>query len=488
MSSEPRPNPSAPSEESLPTLEPVQEPNRLVRWLRLCFGLHEPVDHVAYAASGFGLMLLKYVVEAVVVFLATGSFFSPLSFLVPSFATRQEIYQQLPSWLMVAGFVWTLPFQWIAVSMSIRRSVHRGGSPWTGLWVLVPLLNYIPMLFWCLPGRRHFLIPPAEAHKLATSITTWRTDVLAIAVGVATFLLTLGASVYGLREYGSVLFLATPLLVGATSAYISNTKHSRSVGASISIATLSLLVCGLVLLTFAMEGGFCIIMAAPIFLAEGVLGALIGHLVARCGASRSEEVLGVIFVLPMLAFGESFQPPPPPPLREVVSIVEIAAPPEVVWRNVVSFPELAPPDEWFFRAGIACPERARIVGHGVGATRYCEFSTGTFVEPIRVWDEPRRLAFDVTAQPQTMRELNPWGDIHPPHLDFVLISRRGEFRLIPLPNGRTRLEGRTWYEFDMGPRTYWALWGDYFIHRIHLRVLNHIRGLSEADQIIPPQT
>ena len=78
-------------------------------------------------------------------------------------------------------------------------------------------------------------------------------------------------------------------------------------------------------------------------------------------------------------------------------------------------------------------------------------------------------------------ELNPWGDIHPPHLDFVLISRRGEFRLIPLPNGRTRLEGRTWYEFDMGPRTYWSLWGDYFIHRIHLRVLEHIRRICESE-------
>ncbi len=486
MSSEPRPDQSATSEKSLPTLEAEHPPNRLVRWLRLWFGLHEPVDHVAYAASGFGLMVLKYAVEAAVVFLATGRFFSPLSFLVPSFATREVVYRDLPSWLMVVGFVWTLPFQWIAVSMSIRRSVHRGGSPWTGLWVLVPVLNYIPMLFWCLPGRRHFLIPPAEARKLATSTATWRTDLLAIAVGVAIFVLTLGASAYGLREYGGVLFFATPLLVGAVSAYISNAKHSRGVGVSIGIATLTLLTCGMVLLMFALEGAFCILMAAPIFLVEGILGALIGHLIACCGASRSEDWSGVIFVLPVLAFGESFQSPPP--LREVVSIVEIAAPPEVVWRNVVSFPDLAPPREWFFRAGIACPERARIEGHGVGATRYCEFSTGSFVEPIRVWDEPRRLAFDVTAQPPTMRELNPWGDIHPPHLDFVLISRRGEFRLIPLPNGGTRLEGRTWYEFDMGPRSYWALWGDYFIHRIHLRVLDHIRDLSEADEAQPPQT
>lgn len=484
MTPESRSDPSAPSEETLPTLE--REPGRLVRWLRLWFGLQEPVDHIAYAASGFGLMLLKYATEVLVVFLATGKFFSPLSFLVPSISTRQEIYQLLPTWLMVVGFVWTLPFQWIAVSMSVRRSVQRGGSPWTGLWVLVPLLNYFVMAHLCFPGRRHALMPTAKSRRLAASAATWRTDLFAIAVGVAIFLLTLGASVYGANEYGAVLFLATPLLIGAVSAYISNAQHSRGVGVSIGVATMSLLVCGLVLMAFALEGGLCIMMAAPIFIGEGVLGALIGVLVARCGKSQTTDVLGVIFMLPVLAFGESFQAPPP--VREVVSVVEIDAPPEVVWQNVVSFPELAPPREWFFRAGIACPTRARIEGRGVGATRYCEFTTGSFVEPIRVWDEPRRLAFDVTSQPPTMRELNPWGDIHPPHLDFVLVSQRGEFRLIPLANGGTRLEGRTWYHFDMGPRSYWAVWGDYFIHRIHLRVLDHIRDLSETDLNAPSQT
>jgi hypothetical protein len=32
----------------------------------------------------------------------------------------------------------------------------------------------------------------------------------------------------------------------------------------------------------------------------------------------------------------------------------------------------------------------------------------------------------------------------------------------------------------MGPAHYWKLWGDGIVHRIHGRVLRHIRGLSEA--------
>jgi hypothetical protein len=64
-------------------------------------------------------------------------------------------------------------------------------------------------------------------------------------------------------------------------------------------------------------------------------------------------------------------------------------------------------------------------------------------------------------------------------LDGYLRCKRGEFRLIALPEGRTRLEGSTWYEFDIYPQNYWTLWSDLLIHQIHGRVLEHIRELAE---------
>jgi hypothetical protein len=148
---------------------------------------------------------------------------------------------------------------------------------------------------------------------------------------------------------------------------------------------------------------------------------------------------------------------------------------------VVHFPDLPPPNQWYFRWGIASPQRARIDGQGVGAVRYCEFTTGTFVEPITHWEPGRRLAFDVTDQPAPMFELSPYRHVHPPHLDGYLRSNRGEFLSIALPGGRTRLEGRTWYAFDMFPQSYWTLWSNLLIQRIHHRVLSHIKQLAEAD-------
>jgi hypothetical protein len=78
-----------------------------------------------------------------------------------------------------------------------------------------------------------------------------------------------------------------------------------------------------------------------------------------------------------------------------------------------------------------------------------------------------------------MREWNPLGEIHPPHLDRFLVAHRGEFRLTELPGGRTLLQGTTWYEHNLWPAGYWRLWSDPIIHQIHRRVLEHIKRAAE---------
>ena len=166
-------------------------------------------------------------------------------------------------------------------------------------------------------------------------------------------------------------------------------------------------------------------------------------------------------------------------LRNARSSIEIDAPPDVVWRNVIAFPPLPAPSELVFRAGVAYPVRAEITGQGAGAVRRCVFSTGAFVEPITRWEPGRRLSFDVDSQPRPMHEWSPYADVAPPHLDGYFRSRRGEFRLVALPGGRTRLEGSTWYEMKIQPAGYWVLYGDWIIGRIHGRVLGHIKRVAE---------
>ncbi len=164
-------------------------------------------------------------------------------------------------------------------------------------------------------------------------------------------------------------------------------------------------------------------------------------------------------------------------LPELISI-EINASPEEVWRNVVEFPELKEPTEFIFKTGIAYPINAKIKGKGVGAIRYCNFTTGSFVEPITKWDEPNLLAFDVLEQPAPMKEMSFW-DIDAPHLHDYFVSKKGQFKIVNLGKGKVRLIGTTWYYNDIKPNFYWNIWSENIIHKIHNRVLNHIKINSE---------
>jgi uncharacterized protein YndB with AHSA1/START domain len=257
---------------------------------------------------------------------------------------------------------------------------------------------------------------------------------------------------------------------------------ARGTGAT-SIQTARVILMELVLvsagiLCFGLEGLICLLMAAPLAIPLALAGVTLGRTFANGRQDRPTRLLLSLLVLPAGAVFDSTNLPDRA-AHEVRSVVEIDAPAERVWENVIAFPALPEPTEWWFRAGLAYPRYASIEGRGVGAVRYCVFSTGAFVEPITAWEPGRRLAFDVTSFPEPMRELSPYRGIHPPHLDGYLRSRRGEFRLIPLAGGRTRLEGRTWYELDMAPAIYWEAITDGVIHSIHRRVLVHIKRESE---------
>jgi hypothetical protein len=152
-----------------------------------------------------------------------------------------------------------------------------------------------------------------------------------------------------------------------------------------------------------------------------------------------------------------------------------------VWKHVVAFDDITEEPAWYFRGGIAYPLRATIAGTGVGAIRRCEFSTGAFVEPITAWDEPHRLAFDVTSQPPPLRELSIYNKVYAPHIDGYFTSSRGEFRLIPTASGGTRLEGHTWYSVAISPQGYWRVMSEVILHRIHRRVLDQVKREAEAD-------
>jgi hypothetical protein len=240
-------------------------------------------------------------------------------------------------------------------------------------------------------------------------------------------------------NYGLTVFVVTPVLIGTLAAWVIRpTTAMRAAG----VGALATLLAACSSLIVGLEGLVCIAMTLPLLLPLGALGGWLGY---RINSSRATTgSLAMLLLAPSASL--TWDARATPPVFEVRSAIEIAARPEQVWKHVVSFSELPEPREWFFRAGLAYPQRAHIVGSGAGAVRYCEFSTGPFVEPIEVWNEPRLLRFRVTANPAPMHEWSPYARVLPKHLHGYLISKQGQFRLTRLDNRHTLLEGTTWYQ------------------------------------------
>ena len=282
-----------------------------------------------------------------------------------------------------------------------------------------------------------------------------------------------------LGQYGWTLFVSLPFILGLLTALIAASEDDRPTWIVLIAAGAATALTGASLLLASLEGAICLVMAAPLAIPLALLGAASALALRRAQRSPS-ALMSLALVVPILLVGESIGTPQPP-LHRVTTEIVVAAPPSIVWRHVIAFPPLPAPRELVFRAGIAYPTGAVIDGSGIGAVRRCQFSTGDFVEPITAWNEPWRLAFDVESQPEPMTELSPHGSVHAPHLGGFLMSERGEFRLVALGRSSTLLVGSTWYRNRMWPTAYWQLWSDMIIHRIHLRVLDHVRRLAEDE-------
>jgi hypothetical protein len=296
---------------------------------------------------------------------------------------------------------------------------------------------------------------------------------------VATAVIFFSVGVLG--EYGWILFLALPMVLGFSSVVIFAPHGDRSFARCFFVSLSSLVTVGVFLVLIAIEGLICLLMTLPIAVPMMALGAFIAYGVTRqwMNSKSATGLSAILFLMLPVMMGFEASDRSEPTLHTVVTTVEIDAPIETVWRNVVAFPRIDAEPEGVLRLGFAYPTDARIEGDGVGAIRYCNFSTGPFVEPITGWEEPNLLAFDVSEQPAPMVELTPYSELHATHLQYIR-SQKGQFRLYET-NGKTFVEGTTFYTHDIAPDPYWNLFSHQIIQSIHLRVLTHIKTVSETD-------
>lgn len=438
-----------------------------------------------YFITGFLLLALKYNLDR---FVTTAYFRREWSML--DYLERPDLqWMQLMNpgdgqyYLTLLGMA--IPFIAIGTWLTWRRLTDTGLPGWMVVLFFLPLVNLLFFLVLSVLPSKEKKDLSTENHKNSffDKLIPHSNSGSAIAsVGIVTLIAIamVGFSVNVLNEYGFGVFVGIPFFSGLGSVLLYGYHRPRSLKQCLGVGFMSVFFFGVLLFVLAMEGILCIVMASPMGFIIGWIGAIIGYLIQHRELKSSSLVVSFVAIIPLISLIEHIMDLEAP-LTEVKTEIVISASPETVWINLVAFNKMKEPEELLFKSGIAYPIKAEIVGKGVGAVRNCVFTTGTFVEPIEVWDEPRLLKFSVIDQPPPLVELSFYEDLHLLHLEGYFTSEKGQFLLTRLEGNKTRLEGTTWYRHRIFPDTYWKFWSDYILHQIHLRVLNHIKHKSEGD-------
>src|SRR5271170_6914421 len=432
-------------------------------WWKWLFTWQGRVSRLPYFLTGVILALLKYVIDGLVAatFGVRWQIWSYVYHPVPLLAPLDV--NAVPSKLYLILCAIAIPFFWISVVLTLRRLRDAGKSAASILLLFIPFANFALFLWMMLaPGTSAEGEPVTEGHELKMR---YRLAVPGVLLASVTGLVLVLVSTSHFAEYGAGLFLGVPFLAGFIASWCLNLKASHSGPQTIGVSVSPIALIALALIIFRIEGLVCLVMALPLALPFSIAGGLAARDILRGYRDLpGRPIAACVTIVPLLMLAE-YTAHLEPPIAPVMTSITIDAPVSVVWKNVISFPPLAPPsiasrEDWVFLTGIAYPTSGRIVGSGVGAVRYCHFSTGDFVEPITVWDENRLLAFNVASEPPAMHELSPW-KIAPPHLERnYMRSLHGQFRLVALNDHQTLLEGTTWYQDYFWPQAYWRGWSD----------------------------
>jgi hypothetical protein len=248
-------------------------------------------------------------------------------------------------------------------------------------------------------------------------------------------------------------FFLIPFIVGLVAAWFWRRIH-RTIGWTFLDALLVTLV--------ALGAAAIVSPALYVFI---LCGLLLGRVWFRPKYSTLQ--LTIFPLLALLTLGETIYHSE----RQAVITdrLLIHAPPAKVWPHVLAFPEIPDaPSYWIFRLGLPYPTQTTNGGNVVGADRQCMFSNGIVIkERVAEFVANEKLTFDVVEQPTD------------PEAYGHITLHRGQFVLRDNHDGTTTLIGSSWYTLHVRPRWYFNLWTRDMSSAVHLRVMNHVRRLSE---------
>ncbi len=405
-----------------------------------------------------------------------------IAFIVLIFASVTFLYLKTKEG---AVFFLFLPLIYASLCLCVCRSVDAGKSPWWGFLALVPGLNVILLIALAIlpshPNPNWHPIHPQ--HYSENDYKIWIKKRTFSFIGLIFFsYILIAIQIFLVKEYIATLFITTPLLIGVFSGYLVNSEQEHISPRDTRIIGILILIPLAADLYFSQMGGvICLIMAFPITLPIILMGSHIGRSVAvHWWPKKKSQLLLLLFLIP--AHFLTIHLIGTDPSVKINTSMIVQASPEKVWKYVPEVSMMQEPDELMFKLGIAYPRQAQLDRDGLGAKRIIDFSTGTMEQVVTKWEENRKLAFSITSQPPLMVKTTLGPSNLPQKLKEFFKVQKGEIKLVPLPDGSTRLEGTSWLSVDIHPHSYWRLIVDPIVHAIHNRVFRHIKQQAESDK------
>lgn len=261
-------------------------------------------------------------------------------------------------------------------------------------------------------------------------------------------------------------FVIVPIIMGAISAWYWHPLQMKT-RAYIGWSAINTIVACVASFIFLKEGVICLLIVSPLILIFIVTGALLARMLYnRKNNTLNSSLAGLVLVVLIADTFSSHKN-----VQLVSDTIIVNAPIEKVWPYVVEYkPITLKEDYWLFQIGMPSPVESTVDGHEAGSGRKCIFSNGyVFDEKMIVYKPNEELTFDILTQPHDPEIMG--------HIDIL----RGQFILKDNGDGTTTVIGNSWYKLYVFPGWYFNLWSKSITRNVHLRVMEHIKILSEEN-------
>lgn len=304
----------------------------------------------------------------------------------------------------------------------------------------------------------------------------------------AVYSLLLYLMIWGVRDAGDggvrlpfvIGLVLLPMAVASLASLIADPHGQVRLWLHIKLGWAALSVGIIVSIFLFAEGGICIVMGAPFFYGSSAIGSAITYSVLR--ERRLRRSASVFVVLPLLAMPMEERVSYAGHFGAVTTVIDIAAGPAKVWQHTVAIPAIAPAELPFTFshavAGAPQPVDAWMEGEGPGAVRHLRWTRGvSFEEVVTRWEPERFLAWDFRFSPHSIPAAV---EAHINVDSAYLKIASGDYTLMPLADGRTRLTLTTRYRIATPFNGYCDWWAGVFLNDFHRAVLTVIRARAEA--------